>query len=73
MPIMWQKLENVAISNEVAFSCTKRGGMSVNIKKWYLCPHCGKKILRYDEIKAKSNNIYIKCKQCKKEIEIKID
>ena len=43
-----------------------------NKKTWYLCPNCGKKILKYDEIKAKSEKLYIKCKQCKKEIEIKI-
>ena len=42
-------------------------------KKWYICPLCGKKILKYDELKGKSKDIYIKCKQCKKEIEIKID
>jgi transcription elongation factor Elf1 len=41
-------------------------------KKWYLCPNCGKKILIYDIKKAVSKGLYIKCKQCKREIEIKI-
>lgn len=41
-------------------------------RRWYLCPNCGKKILVYDIEKAKSEGLYIKCKQCKKEIEIVI-
>lgn len=40
-------------------------------KKWYTCPHCGKKILLYGPL-ARSEKVYIKCKNCKKEIEIKI-
>lgn len=42
-------------------------------KKWFLCPLCGKKILKYDEVKGKSENLYIKCKSCKNEIEIKVN
>lgn len=42
-------------------------------KKWYRCPLCNQKILKYDEIEGKSEKIYIICKSCKKEIEIKID
>ncbi|WP_201750552.1 hypothetical protein [Senegalia massiliensis] len=41
-------------------------------KKWYRCPHCNQKILKYNE-NAKSKKIYIKCKNCKKEIEINIE
>jgi transcription elongation factor Elf1 len=42
-------------------------------KVWYCCPNCGKKILRYDELKAESRKLFIKCKNCKKEIEINIE
>lgn len=41
-------------------------------RRWYLCPYCGQKILKYDK-EAKSKKIYIKCKKCSKEIEIKIE
>lgn len=41
------------------------------MKKWYRCPHCKQKILKYDE-NANSEKIYIKCKKCNEEIEIKI-
>lgn len=40
-------------------------------KKWYCCPECGQKILKKGD-GAKSEEIYIKCKKCGKEIEIKI-
>ena len=39
-------------------------------KKWFVCPNCGKKILIYDENKGHSQGLYIKCKSCKKVIEI---
>lgn len=39
-------------------------------KKWFVCPNCGKKILIYDEIKGQAQDLYIKCKSCKKVIEI---
>lgn len=39
-------------------------------KKWFVCPNCNKKILIYDEIKGQSQGLYIKCKSCKKVIEI---
>lgn len=42
------------------------------IKKWYYCPSCGQKLLKYDK-EAKSKKLYIKCKNCKKEIEIIIE
>jgi len=44
-----------------------------NKKEWYLCPNCKKRILKYDELKGESKYLYIKCKQCKKEVEIKIN
>lgn len=40
-------------------------------RKWYLCEHCGKKLLIYDDA-AKSEGIYIRCKGCGREIEIRI-
>lgn len=42
-------------------------------KKWYKCPHCNKKIALYYDKRAISKKVYIKCRGCKKEIEIKID
>lgn len=41
----------------------------IKIEKWFKCPVCGQRLLKYNE-KAISKNIYIKCKKCKKEIEI---
>lgn len=41
-------------------------------KQWFKCPHCNQRILKYDELEGKSKKIYIKCKKCKKEIEIYI-
>lgn len=40
------------------------------MRKWFICPNCGQKILQFDE-KAQCKGFYIKCKKCKKEIEIK--
>lgn len=42
------------------------------MKIWYRCPYCNKKIIRYEE-DAKSKGIFLLCKNCKKEIEIKIN
>lgn len=42
------------------------------MRKWYKCPFCGKKLLKFND-KAESKGIYYKCKNCKREIEIKID
>lgn len=38
-------------------------------RKWYTCPSCGTKLLIYDNT-AKSSGVYIKCRTCKKEIEV---
>lgn len=38
---------------------------------WYLCPYCGQKLLIYDNT-AQCNGVYLPCKRCGKEIEIKI-
>jgi transcription elongation factor Elf1 len=39
-------------------------------KEWYICPYCGQKILQHTK-EAVSKGFFIKCKKCKKEIEIK--
>ncbi|MBS6923147.1 MAG: hypothetical protein KH186_06375 [Lachnospiraceae bacterium] len=41
------------------------------VRKWYYCPYCHTKIVVYDNA-AKAEGVYIKCRTCKKEIEIKI-
>ncbi len=40
-------------------------------KKWYTCPHCGKRLLVYQN-GAFCQGIFIRCKGCKKTVEIKI-
>ena len=40
-------------------------------RKWYLCEKCGQRLLIYDNT-AKSNNVFLKCKRCGHENEIKI-
>lgn len=44
------------------------------MEKWFNCPYCGQKILKYDESQAISNALFIKCKgkNCGKTVEIKI-
>lgn len=57
-----------------AFLISKMGGSEnvKQIKEWYYCPSCGQKLLKYAK-EAKSKKLYIKCKNCKKEIEIIIE
>ena len=40
-------------------------------RKWYTCPYCGKKLVIYDNT-ARSSGVFILCKNCKNEIEIRI-
>ena len=40
-------------------------------EKWYVCPNCNKKLIKYDK-DAYSKSIFLICKNCKSEIEIKI-
>ena len=47
--------------------------MAENKKTWFDCPKCRKHLVKYDELKAKSAQVYIKCKNCKEEVEIKIN
>lgn len=41
-------------------------------KLWYRCPICNQKLLKYTEI-AVSKEVFIKCKSCRNEVEIKIN
>lgn len=40
-------------------------------RKWYCCPICGSKLLIYDNTAKLNGGIFIKCRSCKNEIEIK--
>lgn len=40
--------------------------------KWYTCPYCNKKLIKYGK-DAKAKGIFLLCKNCKNEIEIKIN
>lgn len=42
------------------------------MKRWYKCPVCGKKIIKYNK-DAYSEGIFFLCKNCKREVEIKIN
>jgi len=39
---------------------------------WYHCTKCGQKLLKYSDA-AKSEGVYIKCKRCKQEVEVKLN
>ena len=41
-------------------------------RKWFRCPYCGKKLLIYDDT-AKCDGVYINCRECKREVKIKIN
>ena len=38
-------------------------------KKWYECPHCGKKLVIYNNV-ACCSGVFVYCKRCKRQIEI---
>ncbi|HWQ74507.1 MAG TPA: hypothetical protein VN441_04265 [Syntrophomonas sp.] len=38
-------------------------------KQWFHCPVCGQKLCQCTE---KAQGVYIKCKKCKQEVEVKI-
>jgi DNA-directed RNA polymerase subunit RPC12/RpoP len=40
-------------------------------RKWYRCPYCGKKLLIYEDT-AKCSGVYLNCRECKREINIKL-
>ena len=41
------------------------------LRQWYYCPYCHTKLVIYDNT-AKAYGLYIKCRTCKKEVQIKI-
>lgn len=41
------------------------------VRKWYHCPYCGKKLLIYDDV-AECSGVYLNCRECKREVRIKI-
>ena len=41
------------------------------MKKWYKCPNCGKKLIKYNK-DAYSKGVFFLCKKCKNEVDIKI-
>lgn len=45
-------------------------GMPV-VRKWYRCPRCRKKLFVYDNT-ANCKGVYIRCKQCGKEVRVNI-
>ena len=40
-------------------------------RKWYDCDKCGQHLLIYEDT-AKCSGVFVKCKRCGKEVEIKI-
>ncbi|MEG0108196.1 MAG: hypothetical protein RR705_05020 [Lachnospiraceae bacterium] len=40
-------------------------------KKWFSCPNCGQHLLIYDNT-ASCKNVFVRCKKCGLDIEIKI-
>lgn len=42
------------------------------MKKWFICPYCEKKLVKYEK-DANAKGVFLLCKNCKKEIEIKIN
>lgn len=43
------------------------------MKKWFMCPFCRKKKLIKYEDNAYSKGVFLLCKNCGKEVEIKIN
>lgn len=41
------------------------------VRMWYQCPYCGKAAVIYDNT-ARCIGVYVKCKVCRQEFEIKI-
>lgn len=40
-------------------------------REWYLCPHCGRKLVIYDDT-AVCIGVYVKCRECRREVKIEI-
>lgn len=57
---------------QINVTVTRTGpGKAPTPKGWFACPKCGQRILKVAE-GARSEKLFIKCKQCRNEIEIKI-
>lgn len=46
--------------------------MKMTMKEWYRCPFCNKKLLKYEK-DAQSKGVFLLCKNCGKQIEIRIN
>ena len=42
------------------------------MKKWFLCPYCKKKLIKYEK-DAECKSVFLLCKKCGKEIEVRIN
>ncbi len=42
-----------------------------NKEKWYFCPHCGRKLIKYT-VGTIADRVYLKCRQCGRNVEIRI-
>lgn len=40
-------------------------------REWFKCPFCGTKLAVFDNTAILAGGIFIKCKTCKREIELK--
>lgn len=40
-------------------------------RKWYACPYCGQKLVIVNNV-AHSAGVYVRCKRCRNEVEIKV-
>ncbi|MDF2839942.1 MAG: hypothetical protein K0Q99_713 [Clostridia bacterium] len=47
-------------------------GEKTNKRSWFSCPKCGQKICQFSS-GAKVHELYIKCKKCHNEVEVKIE
>lgn len=41
--------------------------------KWFCCPNCKQKLVKYEPTTASCRSVFIKCKKCKSIVEIKFD
>lgn len=42
------------------------------MQRWFLCPYCKKKMIKYNK-DAYSKGVFLLCKKCGREIEIRIN
>ena len=72
-----RKFTKILYAVQINYKSIRKGAFLMEmidfVKIWYPCPICGQKLLLYDEKYGKSEKLYVKCKKCKKEIEIIIE